>query len=167
MTVTKNWKWDIASIKVCTGLVGDGKPTDIPAGSRFLETDTGVKYIYDGSSWVTVTETGTVQSTAASLNATVTPVSWAFSPECSTGTTVIKAEAGQLHGVLIETDKTTDVSVQFFNHASSSTGSPMTPIICVAGGDNYGGFIGVDNAFSLGYVITVSGANGIATVQYR
>lgn len=55
MAVTKDWQWDTISIKTCTGLSSDTKPTtNIPAGSRFLETDTGETYVYNGSAWVEI-----------------------------------------------------------------------------------------------------------------
>jgi len=107
------------------------------------------------------------QATAADLNATVTPVSWLFSVEMAVGTTVVKSSAGQLHGVLIETNKTTDVNVQLFNYATASATNPMTPNMCVAGGDNLGGAMGIDCAFSLGCVIVISGTGGVVTVYYR
>lgn len=34
------------------GLAGDTKPTaDVPAGSRFIERDTGLEFIWDGAAW--------------------------------------------------------------------------------------------------------------------
>lgn len=37
------------------GLAGDDKPTTgVITGSRFIETDTGAEYIFDGSAWVEV-----------------------------------------------------------------------------------------------------------------
>lgn len=37
------------------GLAGDDKPTEgVITGSRFIETDTGAEYIFDGSAWVEV-----------------------------------------------------------------------------------------------------------------
>ena len=40
-----------------TGLSSDTKPvTDIPAGTKFLETDTQLLYVFNGTSWISVTE---------------------------------------------------------------------------------------------------------------
>ena len=139
----------MTTIQTWVGLSGDTKPTSPSAGSTFYETDTKTQYIYDGLAWKQAKVDG-----------------WAFSSEMAVGTTVVKASAGQLHGVLIETDGTNDVLVQMFNHASTAT-NPMTSVIKVAGSDNYGGAIGMDNAFSLGCVIVLSGTNGVATVYYR
>ena len=33
------------------GLSGDTKPTGVPAGSTFVETDTRRSFVYDGSAW--------------------------------------------------------------------------------------------------------------------
>lgn len=93
-------------------------------------------------------------------------VGWLFSVEMGVATTVVKASAGQLHGVLIETNGTNNVIVQFYNHASTAT-NPMTPSIVVAGGDRYGGAMNINCAFSLGCVIVLSGTGGVATVYYR
>ncbi|MFA4973649.1 MAG: hypothetical protein WC683_13645 [bacterium] len=45
------------SIKRFTGLSGDSKPTSVPNGSTFLETDTGVAYITSdgGANWTVFT----------------------------------------------------------------------------------------------------------------
>ena len=42
-----------------TGLSSDTKPTTVPASSTFLETDTGINWIYNGSSWVDLIKSGT------------------------------------------------------------------------------------------------------------
>ena len=40
------------AIKTFLGLAADAKPTtDVPAGSSFLETDSGAVYVYDGAAW--------------------------------------------------------------------------------------------------------------------
>lgn len=45
------------------GLSSDTKPTaDVPAGSRFWETDTGLLYRYDGSAWAEDRATGLLQT---------------------------------------------------------------------------------------------------------
>jgi hypothetical protein len=46
MAVTK-----ITSIDTYVGASGDAKPTGVPAGSTFYETDTGKRYIWTGSAW--------------------------------------------------------------------------------------------------------------------
>ena len=33
------------------GLSTDTKPTDVPPGTRFYETDTGLIYVYTGTVW--------------------------------------------------------------------------------------------------------------------
>jgi hypothetical protein len=38
------------------GSSNDTKPSDIPKGSGFYETDTGLVYIFDGSSWYVTEE---------------------------------------------------------------------------------------------------------------
>ena len=35
-----------------TGLSTDAKPTNIPTGSSFIETDTGSKYVHNGTAWI-------------------------------------------------------------------------------------------------------------------
>lgn len=42
----------ITNIKTFVGLSGDAKPTDVPAGSRFFETDTQLGFIFDGRIYV-------------------------------------------------------------------------------------------------------------------
>jgi hypothetical protein len=42
----------VTSIKNFIGLSTDTKPTDAPAGSDFFETNTGHKFIFDGTNWV-------------------------------------------------------------------------------------------------------------------
>lgn len=42
----------LASIKSFLGLSTDTKPTDVPAGSRFYETDTQLGLIFDGRIYV-------------------------------------------------------------------------------------------------------------------
>jgi len=37
-----------------TGLAGDTKPADAIKGARFIETDTGAEFLFDGSAWVEV-----------------------------------------------------------------------------------------------------------------
>lgn len=47
MTVTR-----VTAIHHYVGVAGDTKPTTgVPAGSRFIERDTGHEFIYDGSAW--------------------------------------------------------------------------------------------------------------------
>lgn len=91
---------------------------------------------------------------------------WLYSSEKGVATSVIKASAGTLHGILIETGGTNDITVQLYNHASSAT-NPITPSIVVAGGDNYGGVMGLDVICSNGIVLVLSGVGGIATVYYK
>lgn len=139
----------------------------ITSGAKIITDAAGtVQQYLRGLVSLAVSGITVVQPTAASLNATVTPVSWSFSVEMGVGTNVVKASAGQLHGVLIETDGTNDVTVQLFNHASTAT-NPMTPAIVVPGTDRYGGIIGIDCAFTNGCVIVLSGTGGVATVYHR
>jgi len=91
---------------------------------------------------------------------------WLFSAEAGVATTAVKASAGEVHGVLIETDGTNTVTVQIYNHASTAT-NPITPSIVVPGGDRYGGVMGIDVNCSNGIVIVLSGTNGVAIVYYR
>jgi len=97
---------------------------------------------------------------------TITPLGWSYSGEKGVATTVIKASAGMLHGVLIETNGTNNVTVQLYDHASTAT-NPITPAIVVAGGDLYGGLLGIDAICSNGIVLVLSGTGGVATVLYK
>ena len=103
---------------------------------------------------------GNVTSTSA------TPAGWTPSAELAVGTNVVKGSAGMLHGFLIETDGTNDVTVQFYNHTSTST-TPITPSIVVAGGDNYGGATDLDIICSVGIVCIHSGSGGLVTAYYK
>ena len=105
------------------------------------------------------------QATATELNATTIPAGWNISGEKGVATTAIKASAGVLHGVLIETNGTDNVTVQLYNHTSTAT-NPITPSIVVAGGDRYGGVMGIDAICSNGIVIVVAGTGAVATVFY-
>ncbi len=96
----------------------------------------------------------------------VKPLSWIFSAEKGVATNVITTSPGVLHGFLVETDGTNNVTVQFYNHASAAT-NPMTPSIVVSGGDRYGGALGIDTPFGNGCVCIVSGSGGVVTVYYR
>lgn len=91
---------------------------------------------------------------------------WLYSGEKGVATTAIKASAGVLHGVLIETDGTNSVTVQLYDHASTAT-NPITPSIVVAGGDLWGGMLGIDAICLNGIVLVLSGTNGVATVLYK
>lgn len=42
----------VTSVKTFVGLSTDTKPTDVPAGSRFFETDTRLGFIFDGRAYV-------------------------------------------------------------------------------------------------------------------
>lgn len=97
---------------------------------------------------------------------TTTPLGWSYSGEKGVATTVIKASAGMLHGILIETDGTNAVTFQLYDHASTAT-NPIIPAIVVAGGDLYGGLLGIDAICSNGIVLVLSGTNGVATVLYK
>ena len=44
----------ITTVSQYIGLSGDTKPASPPAGSTFFETDTGARYIFDGTNWVNV-----------------------------------------------------------------------------------------------------------------
>jgi len=46
--------------RLCIGLSTDTKPTDVPPGSIFYESDSGIRLIYDGLSWCPLKE-GAVQ----------------------------------------------------------------------------------------------------------
>ncbi len=148
------------------GAASDTKPASCPSGSRCYEHDTETWYItYNGgTNWVEMA-TEVVQPTAADLNATVTPTGWTPSPELAAGTNVVKSSAGTLHGFLVETNGTNDVTVQFYNHTSGAT-TEITPSIVVAGGDNYGGAMDMDITCSVGIVCVHSGAGGIVTAYY-
>lgn len=80
----------------------------------------------------------------------------------------IKTSAGQLHGILIETDGTDNVSAQLWDDTDAAEGTALTPLITVAGGDRYGGVMGIDVGFSVGCYLTLAGA-GVenAIVYYR
>lgn len=42
----------LRSTKNYLGVAADVKPSGAPAGSTFVETDTGARFVYDGSAWV-------------------------------------------------------------------------------------------------------------------
>ncbi len=96
----------------------------------------------------------------------VKQIGWKFTGELGVATNVITTKPGTLHGFLIETNGATNAVVQFYNHASTAT-NPMTPSIVVAGGDRYGGVMGIDAPFLNGCVCVVSGAGAVVTVYYR
>jgi len=50
MTVTKNFFQD-GSLREVVGLEEDDMPTGVPAGSHYLELDTQLEYIFDGTAW--------------------------------------------------------------------------------------------------------------------
>jgi len=106
-----------------------------------------------------------VQATAANLNATVVPAGWTISGELGVATNVVKNSAGILHSFLIETNGTANAVVQAYNHASSAT-NPVTPSIVVAGGDLYGGAMGMDITCSVGITCIHSGTNAVVTAYY-
>ncbi len=149
------------------GAASDTKPASCPSGSRCYEHDTEKWYItYNGgTNWVEMA-TEVVQPTAADLNATVTPAGWTPTGELAVGTNVVKASAGILHGFLVETGGTNDITVQFYNHTSTST-TPVTPSIVVPGTDRYGGATDLDITCSVGIVCIHSGTNGIVTAYYK
>ena len=59
-TVSQTWKHSGTPTKLIFCLEADSKPTTdasgdvIPAGSELIETDTGDKYEFNGSSWVQI-----------------------------------------------------------------------------------------------------------------
>jgi len=117
---------------------------------------------------VTTIQSGTsevIQSNPAELQATTVPCSWLSSGEKNTDA-VIKASGGQLHGIIIKTDGTNDVTAQLYDDPDSAS-TPITPAIKVAGGDNYGGIMGIDVTCSNGIYLTLSGDNSVAIVYYR
>ncbi len=53
MTVISSWRNAKMSVREYLGLAADAKPTaGIPLASKFLETDTGIDYVWSGSAWV-------------------------------------------------------------------------------------------------------------------
>lgn len=96
----------------------------------------------------------------------ITPVGWSYSGEKGVATSVIKASAGQLHGVLVKTDGINDVTIQLYDHASTAT-NPITPAIVVPGTDRYGSIMDIDATCSNGIVLVLSGTGGVATVVYK
>jgi len=131
----------------------------------YINGDTLDAVTYYAVYGTTTSGTTVVQATAANLNATVTSAGWTPSAELGVGTNIVKASAGILHGFLVETGGTNDITVQFYNHASTAT-TPITPSIVVAGGDNYGGALPIDVICSVGIVCVISGTNGIVTAYY-
>ncbi len=131
----------------------------------YINGDSADAVTYYAVYGTTTSGTTVVQATAANLNATVTPSGWTPSAELAVGTNVVKSSAGILHGFLVETGGTNDITVQFYNHTSTST-SPITPSIVVAGGDNYGGAMNMDITCSVGIVCIHSGAGGIVTAYF-
>jgi len=125
----------------------------------------GDKIYYLSDSGTSTSGTTVVQATAANLNATVTSAGWTPSAELGVGTNVVKASAGILHGFLVEASGANNVTVQFYNHASTAT-TPITPSIVVAAGDKYGGAMDIDAICSVGIVCVHSGTNGIVTAYY-
>ncbi len=146
MSVTKNFQFD-SSLRDIVCLSTDTKPTSgIPEGSFLREADTGKRHIYKDALWRLME-------------------GWLYSPE-QTAPAVIKASPGQLHGIIIETDGTNDVTAQLYDDPDSAD-TPMTPAIKVAGGDNFGGFLGMDVAAENGIYMALTGGTPIATVIYR
>ena len=69
------WDKKLAQIRRFLGLSSDNKPTVVPIGSTFLETDTLKDFIFDGTSWVLRETTGlytTPTHTAPTIGATST-----------------------------------------------------------------------------------------------
>jgi len=69
------WDKKLVQIRHFLGLSSDNKPTVVPIGSTFLETDTLKDFIFDGTSWVLRETTGlyTVPThTAPTIGATST-----------------------------------------------------------------------------------------------
>lgn len=107
-----------------------------------------------------------VQPTAEDLLMTNTPAGWTPSVELAVGTNVVKASPGILHGFLVETGGTNDITVQFYNHASTAT-TPITPSFVVAGEDNRDGAMNIDAICSVGIVCVHSGVGGIVTAYFK
>jgi len=78
----------------------------------------------------------------------------------------IKTSAGRLHGILIETDGTDDVTAQLWDDTDAAEGTSLTPAIKVAGGDNYGGVLGLNVPFAVGCYLTLAGSGTENAIVY-
>lgn len=59
----------ITSIERFVGLSGDSKPTGVPVGSTFLESDTNFKYTsYDGTNWIAESLDAAIITTATTID---------------------------------------------------------------------------------------------------
>ena len=98
--------------KYYIGVSSDSKPSSgCGANSRFYETDTHNKYIYDGSSWHLMpnTDAGSAQMT-----------------DCATTSSGVIAEACFFYGLIFKTDGSTDCVVDVYDSLTAS-GTRLLP----------------------------------------
>lgn len=142
------------------GASSDEKPTtDIARTARFLETDTGRVYLWDGSSWVQWGDSVFLGNTLAgedlSLNRTFGGPKGLCKVMSADG--VIKASAGMLISVYISKAEANDDFV-IYDNASAASGTQVFNQTDVGAGDHK--FDNVPASVANGLYLDVTAADG-------
>lgn len=104
---------DDARANQYVGLSSDTKPTssNVVAGATFVERDTGLTYIYDGTAWGVIATGGGVGADTATLSNV---------NDTASSTTLLAANTSRL-GVVIFNDSSSDLYLKYGTTASTSS----------------------------------------------
>ncbi len=117
------------------GLSTDAKPVDYPTGTELLETDTGVRWVFTGTTWVPY-----IQESVFAVSSGVKSASAAIS-----------SVPALLVGFSVTTNGTDNATLTLYDNASSASGTVIGQATVLGSQMNY----------NLAYNIPVKASNGI------
>ena len=116
---------DSAQIPRFFGLSSDTKPTNAMVDSQFLETDTGTKFVWNGTTWTIPAQT--VQLTASPSSASgQTPY---FDSDGDNTVKTIKSSGGVLYFLEVSNTNSADAYIQLFDESGAITVGSTTPAL--------------------------------------
>lgn len=132
------------------GLSTDTKPTDYLAGTEFLETDTGVRWVFTGTTWVPY----------------ISENAFAISSGIKSGSGVIIAGPALLTDLSVFTDGSNEATVVLYDNASAASGTELGKIIVLAASKSGGLFIPIPVRALNGIYLSLTGTGASAIVSY-
>jgi len=132
------------------GLSTDTKPTTYLTGTEFLETDTGVRWIFTGTTWVPY----------------ISENAFAISSGLKNASAAIIAGPALLVGFSLVTNGAADATLILYDNATTNSGTELGKAIVLAASMNFNLAYNIPVRALNGIYLALSGAGATAIVFY-
>lgn len=124
----------ISQLHRYVGTSGDSKPSDVPSGSTFFETNTGDGYVYTGAAWVKDSESAHIAAILAAGEITTITLSLpgalpSYNPSADNTPAGVSEAVSRLHTLEVSNPNEVDLYIQFFNEVAGSVTVGKTPVV--------------------------------------